>query len=150
VRILTSMIFQLAGQRISRYEIFRRSFLNSLRRCSCLDSPALGFLVRLQYVRPDAAQRAGTPRRAGHVMKPRILNWLITLDQFLFSCLTLGSSNPDETASACAWRREQAGELSGKVFRPLLDRLFWFDPDHCRISFEDEKNHLQEPIEERQ
>ena len=76
-------------------------------------------------------------------MKQRALNLLISLDQFLFCCLTLGNSYPDETASAAAWRMENAGKIQGRLFRPLIDRLFWFDPNHCRVSFEDEYNNQQ-------
>jgi hypothetical protein len=65
------------------------------------------------------------------VMKRRALNFLIALDQFLFCLVCLGGSNPDETASSAAYRLEKAGRWQGKVFRPVLDRLFWFDPMHC-------------------
>ncbi len=68
----------------------------------------------------------------------RIVNVLICLDQLAFSLLTLGSSAPDETLSAGAYRLEQRGSLPGKVFRPLIDALFWFDPLHCRKAYEAE------------
>lgn len=67
-------------------------------------------------------------------MARRILNLLISLDQFLFSLITLGGSNPDETMSAAAWRLEQAGRWQGKLFRPLIDTLFFFDEHHCEKS----------------
>lgn len=76
-------------------------------------------------------------------MKQRVLNIIITLDQFLFCCLMLGNSFPDETASACAWRLEQAGRWQGRLFRPLIDTLFWFDKNHCKESFESEMQRLQ-------
>ena len=72
-------------------------------------------------------------------MKRRILNVLIALDQFLFCLATLGHSSPDETLSAAAWRWERSGKLVGRVLRPLIDALFWFDPAHCQTSFESEK-----------
>ena len=73
-------------------------------------------------------------------MKQRILNWLISLDQFLFNTVTLGHSSPDETLSAAAWRTEQAGKWLGRVFRPLIDALFWpFEREHCRAAFESER-----------
>ena len=72
-------------------------------------------------------------------MKQRALNWLIAFDQFAFNTLTLGHSSPDETLSAAAWRWEQSGKLAGRVLRPLIDALFWFDQEHCRNAFEAEK-----------
>lgn len=72
-------------------------------------------------------------------MKQRALNWLVALDQFLFNTVTLGYSSPDETLSAAAWRWEQSGKRRGRVLRPLIDALFWFDPAHCQTSFESEK-----------
>lgn len=66
----------------------------------------------------------------------RILNVLVALDQFLFCFFTLGNSKPNESASAAAWRLEQAGHWAGRVFRPFIDLLFFFDPDHCRKAFD--------------
>jgi hypothetical protein len=80
-------------------------------------------------------------------MKKRLLSFFIALDQFLFSILTLGGSYPDETISACAWRMEQQGRLQGRIFRPLIDRLFWFDPHHCANSSLSEKLRLHSPME---
>lgn len=69
---------------------------------------------------------------------------MIALDQFLFSIGTLGHASPDETASAAAWRLEKAGKWQGKVFRPMIDTLFFFDNNHCEESFksEQDRNHL--------
>jgi len=64
-------------------------------------------------------------------MKQRLLNFLIALDQLIYVILTLGKGDPDETISAAAWRLEQEGKWQGKIFRPLIDFLFWFDKDHC-------------------
>ena len=80
-------------------------------------------------------------------MKQRFLNWLISLDQFLFNTVTLGHSSPDETLSAAAWRWEQAGKLRGHVLRPLVDTLFWFDSEHCRTAFESEVQRKHLPVE---
>lgn len=68
--------------------------------------------------------------------KRRILNWLISLDQFLFCTVTLGNSKPNESASAAAWRLEQTGHWAGKFFRPIIDGLFFLDPGHCRNAYE--------------
>lgn len=78
-------------------------------------------------------------------LKRRILNILIGLDQFLFCLVTLGHSYPDETLSAAAWRWEMAGKWSGRVLRPLIDLLFWFDPEHCRMSYESERTKAHLP-----
>jgi hypothetical protein len=77
-------------------------------------------------------------------LKRRILNILIGLDQFLFCLVTLGNAYPDETLSAAAWRWELTGRWQGRLLRPLIDLLFFFDPEHCRKSFESEvqKAHL--------
>lgn len=71
-------------------------------------------------------------------MKQRLINILIALDQLVFALLTLGSSAPDETISAAAWRLDRTGRWPGKLFRPLIDALFFFDPLHCQKSYEAE------------
>lgn len=76
-------------------------------------------------------------------MKSRILNLLISLDQFTFSLITLGNAAPDETMSAAAYRLEQEGKWQGKLFRPVIDKLFFFDDLHCKSSFESEINSNQ-------
>lgn len=76
-------------------------------------------------------------------MKRRALNLLIALDQLFWVLLTLGHGSPDETLSAAAWRMEQAGRWQGRVFRPLIDALFFFDPDHCRKAHKSELLRLQ-------
>lgn len=78
-------------------------------------------------------------------MRTRILNIAIAFDQFIFSILTLGSSAPDETMSAAAYRLEQQGKLAGRIFRPLIDTLFFFQPHHCRLAHESELKGWQRP-----
>jgi hypothetical protein len=72
-------------------------------------------------------------------VKKRVLNMLISLDQFLFCWVCLGGVNPDSTASAVAWSMEQEGRWQGKLFRPLIDALFFFHKDHCKQAYEAEK-----------
>lgn len=64
---------------------------------------------------------------------------LIALDQLAH---TLIGGQADETLSAAAWR----WELQGKRVWPrkLIDRLFFWDQDHCRTSYEAEieRRHL--------
>ena len=71
-------------------------------------------------------------------MKQRILNLLISFDQFIFSLITLGASSPDETISAATWRLEQEGKWQGILFRPIIDTILFFDKEHCKTSFESE------------
>ena len=78
-------------------------------------------------------------------MKRRILNVLIALDQLAWVLLTLGNGMPDETISAALWRMERQGKLAGRVFRPLVDALFWFDRDHCLKSWQSERSKAQLP-----
>lgn len=77
-------------------------------------------------------------------MKRRVLNLLIALDQFLYVLATAGHGSPDETLSAASWRWEIAGKWQGKILRPLIDTLLWFDPEHCWNSYQSEvlKRHL--------
>ena len=72
-------------------------------------------------------------------MTHRLLNLAVAFDQFLFCVITLGHSDPDETISAAAFRWEKAGRIQGRVLRPLIDRLFWLDPKHCEMSYNNEQ-----------
>jgi hypothetical protein len=72
-------------------------------------------------------------------VKKRILNMLISLDQFLFCWICLGGVDPDSTASSVAYSMEQEGRWQGKIFRPLIDALFFFDKAHCRKAYEAEQ-----------
>lgn len=79
-------------------------------------------------------------------MKQRLLNVLIAIDQLAWVILTLGKGSPDETISAAAWRMEQQGKLAGRILRPLVDLLFSpIERDHCRLSFESERDGKQLP-----
>lgn len=81
-------------------------------------------------------------------MKQYLLNVAIAVDQTLNA---LRGGSPDETLSAAAWRTEQKGRWLGRVFRPLIDLLFaMFEKDHCRKSFESERNGRHLPKEYQQ
>ena len=83
-------------------------------------------------------------------MKQRMLNLLIALDQLAYVLVTLGAGHPDETLSAAAWRTEQAGKLGGRIFRPLIDMIFWpIERDHCRTAYESERLQRHLPKEYR-
>lgn len=78
-------------------------------------------------------------------MKRRLLNLLVALDQLAWVILSLGNGSPDETISAAAWRMEMQGKRAGRVLRPLIDTLLWFDKDHCRRAHNAEFQKLQLP-----
>ena len=80
----------------------------------------------------------------GITMKRRILNLLIALDQFIWVIFTLGNGMPDETISAALYRMEKQNKLAGRIFRPFVDALLWFDKNHCLNAGESEnkKQHL--------
>jgi hypothetical protein len=72
-------------------------------------------------------------------------NILIGLDQTLNSVI---GGQPDETISAKCWRMR--GKSKGwAAARYMVDKLFWFDDNHCRESYETEKNKMQLPEEYR-
>lgn len=68
-------------------------------------------------------------------MKQRFINILFALDCFLFTLLTLGRAYPFESFSSAAYRAEKMGLFYGK-FRPIIDSLFWFQPDHCKLAYD--------------
>ena len=80
-------------------------------------------------------------------MKFRILQILIAFDQFLNALLFGGWA--DETMSSAAWRMEYEGYFWGKVMRPVIDTIMFFDPHHCEASYQSERLRLQLPPEER-
>ena len=59
---------------------------------------------------------------------------LIELDKRFFRWLTFGRS-VNETMSAAAYRLELAGRLQGRIFRPLIDLIFFWDPQHSKKAF---------------
>jgi len=74
-------------------------------------------------------------------------NFLIGLNQTLNCLIRLDGEygTPDETLSARAWRlRETHPKL-----HVWIDRLFFWDADHCQECFEIEKNREQLPVEYR-
>jgi len=67
---------------------------------------------------------------------PRTPRWL-RISQWLSQGVNvlLFNGSPDETLSGRSWRQ---GVLLGNArwarAARIIDRLFWFDPDHCRKS----------------
>lgn len=75
----------------------------------------------------------------------RLKNVAIAFDQLVWVLVTFGNGLPDETLSAAAWRMEQQGKLAGRVLRPTIDLLFFFDKNHCRNAYLSEFRKLQLP-----
>lgn len=69
---------------------------------------------------------------------------LIAVDQLLNALL---GGMADETLSSRAYRAEVKGRIFGKIFRPLIDALFFFDKDHCFKSYLSELNRRHLPRE---
>lgn len=68
--------------------------------------------------------------------------FLIAIDQLLNTIL---GGYADETLSARAWRAERDEKIFGKIFRPLIDVVLFFDPMHCYTSYISEKERKQFP-----
>ncbi len=66
----------------------------------------------------------------------------IAIDQTLNAIL---AGSPDETLSSRAWRAERNGKLFGKFFRPVIDTLFFFEPNHCMHAYLAELQRAQLP-----
>lgn len=78
-------------------------------------------------------------------MIERLLHFLIALDQFIFSIITLGKAYPNESLSSAAYKGEQEGKILPTFFRPLIDKILYFDPDHCHQAYLNVKQGLQLP-----
>ncbi len=72
---------------------------------------------------------------------------LIAIDQ-LFNALLGGYA--DETLSSRAWRLYTRDRLSGRILKPVIDTLFFFDKDHCYNAFLSEVKRRQLPREFRE
>ena len=57
---------------------------------------------------------------------------LIALDQLL-NALLFGYA--DETLSSRAYRADRDGKVFGRIFRPFIDTLFFWQPRHCFQSY---------------
>ena len=81
-------------------------------------------------------------------LKTPLKNFLIGIDQTINTLVWIkgdGLGLPDETLSARAWRLRTQSNAWKRI-----DRLMFFDPDHCRTSFEAELNRKQLPQEYQQ
>lgn len=69
---------------------------------------------------------------------------LLAIDQLVTALL---GGWPDESLSSYAWRLERQGKLGGKIFRPIIDAIFWWDPNHCFNAMMAERGMRQLPPE---
>lgn len=71
-----------------------------------------------------------------------IINILIAIDQ-LFT--TVIGGYPDETLSSYAYRLKQQDKWGGRIFVPFINKLFFWQPNHCKYAYECERLRLQFP-----
>lgn len=76
-------------------------------------------------------------------LKQYILNILIAFDQ-LINALILGQ--PDETISSRAWRCQDVNSF-WRVMHSLINKLFFFQKDHCHKVYLAELNRKQIQLE---
>lgn len=69
-----------------------------------------------------------------------LLNIAIWFDQGV-NVFLLGS--PDETLSSRAYRADRDNKIFGRVFRPIIDTLFFWQKKHCHQAYLTEVNRKQ-------
>ena len=79
-------------------------------------------------------------------MKNYLLNLGIGIDQLV---TTVIGGWPDETLSSYAHRLYVRGKPFG-FMRNVINRLFWWQPDHCLAAYQDEAERRQLPRSLRQ
>lgn len=77
-------------------------------------------------------------------MRQYLLNNAIAFDQQVNALL---GGSPDETLSSRAFRAERRGRWFGRVFRPLIDMLFFWQDGHCAQAYLAELQRRQMPLE---
>ena len=75
-------------------------------------------------------------------LKTYLFNNAIAVDQQLNALL---GGSPDETLSSRAYRAEKHNRIFGKIFRPLIDTVFFWEKDHCYCAYIAELNRRQLP-----
>ena len=81
-----------------------------------------------------------------------LMQLMIALDQLANVLITPFSRGAwaDETLSSRAWRMSMRGKPFGRVFRPMIDCLFFWQKGHCQQAFEYERSRSGLPPELRQ
>lgn len=52
---------------------------------------------------------------------------------------TILFGNRDQSFSSRAWEARLLGKWWGRPAVALINRLFWFEPDHCRRAYESDE-----------
>ena len=65
----------------------------------------------------------------------RLLILLYLLDSFVLGLITLGNCRIGETISSVAYITETDGKRIGKIMRPFIDKIMWFNKDHCHQAY---------------
>lgn len=76
---------------------------------------------------------------------------MIAIDQLINVMITpfMASAWADETLSARAYRAERDQKLFGKIFRPMIDWMFFWQIGHCEQAYEREQERMHVPPEYR-
>ena len=61
-----------------------------------------------------------------------LISVFVAIDQLL-NALLFGYA--DETLSSRAYRADRDGKVFGRIFRPFIDTLFFWQPRHCFQSY---------------
>ena len=80
-------------------------------------------------------------------LSQRVSNIAVSIDQVVGCLISLGACYPDETMSSYAYRLDVKGRFFGKLFRPMIDLVFFWQIQHCYNSMLDEKARRQMPPE---
>lgn len=78
----------------------------------------------------------------GASMRQYLLQLLLALDQL--ANVVLGGY-ADETLSARAYRADESGKVLGRILRPLIDTLFFWESRHCHNAYLSEVQRRQYP-----
>jgi hypothetical protein len=70
------------------------------------------------------------------------IHLFIAVDQLITAIL---GGWPDETLSSYAYRLQQQNKLGGRIFVPIINKIFFFQSDHCKNAYRDERLRYQFP-----
>lgn len=73
-----------------------------------------------------------------------IVQTMVAIDQLL-NALLFGYA--DETLSSRVYRGERDGKFFGRVFRPVIDTLFFWQTRHCQLAYLAEVYRRQYPTD---
>ncbi len=76
-------------------------------------------------------------------LKYRLFILIVTLDVFLFTIVCFGNVKLGECASSAAWDLKIQGKWQGILAVSIINKIFFFQPEHCRKSWEWQRNLYQ-------